>query len=77
MAEPNNVYYNDLFETYLRSCITTNHCTGERSFAPSNIMTKYDGFNYDRDREIYSAARVRALESLLIEKGIISGETVR
>jgi len=39
-------------------------------------MTKYDGFNYDRDREIYSAARVRALESLLIEKGIISGETV-
>ena len=39
-------------------------------------MTKYDGFNYDGDREIYSAARVRALESLLIEKGIISGETV-
>jgi nitrile hydratase subunit alpha len=28
------------------------------------------------DREIYSAARVRALESLLIEKGIITGETV-
>ena len=39
-------------------------------------MTQYDGFNYDRDREIYSAARVRALESLLIEKGIISSETV-
>ncbi len=31
-------------------------------------MTKYDGFSYDREREIYSAARVRALESLLIEK---------
>ena len=39
-------------------------------------MTKYDGFSYDRDREIYSAARVRALESLLIEKGIISSNTV-
>ena len=39
-------------------------------------MTTYDGFNYDSDREIYSAARVRALESLLIEKGIISSETV-
>jgi nitrile hydratase subunit alpha len=39
-------------------------------------MTKYEGFNYDSDREIYSAARVRALESLLIEKGIISNETV-
>jgi nitrile hydratase len=39
-------------------------------------MTKYEGFNYDSDREIYSAARVRALESLLIEKGIISSETV-
>jgi len=30
----------------------------------------------DIDRETYSAARVRALESLLIEKGIITGETV-
>lgn len=39
-------------------------------------MTKYEGFHYDSDREIYSAARVRALESLLIEKGIISSETV-
>jgi nitrile hydratase subunit alpha len=28
------------------------------------------------DRETYSAARVRALESLLIEKGIITGKTV-
>ncbi|MBD3885383.1 nitrile hydratase subunit alpha [Phormidium tenue FACHB-886] len=28
------------------------------------------------DRETYSAARVRALESLLIEKGIIAGETI-
>lgn len=39
-------------------------------------MTEYDGFSYDSDREIYNAARVRALESLLIEKGIISSETV-
>jgi len=28
------------------------------------------------DRETYSAARVRALESLLIEKGVITGKTV-
>ena len=39
-------------------------------------MTKYDGFSYDGNREINNAARVRALESLLIEKGIISGETI-
>jgi hypothetical protein len=32
--------------------------------------------NENSDRETYSAARVRALESLLIEKGIITGETV-
>lgn len=39
-------------------------------------MSDYGRFSYDSDREIYSAARVRALESLLIEKGIISSETV-
>lgn len=33
-------------------------------------------FEYDDDREQQSAARVRALESLLIEKGVITGETV-
>lgn len=33
-------------------------------------------FNYDADREAYSAAKVKALESLLIEKGVIGGETV-
>jgi nitrile hydratase len=33
-------------------------------------------FKYDTDREIYSAARVRALEALLIEKGVISNQTV-
>lgn len=33
-------------------------------------------FRYPVDREIYSAARVRALESLLIEKGIVSSDTV-
>jgi nitrile hydratase len=33
-------------------------------------------FGYDTDREIYSAAKVRALEALLIEKGIITEKTV-
>ena len=33
-------------------------------------------FEYDDDRELKSAARVRALESLLIEKGLITGDTV-
>ena len=33
-------------------------------------------FSYRDDREAYNAARVKALESLLIEKGIISSETV-
>jgi len=33
-------------------------------------------FKYDDDRELKSAARVRALESLLIEKGLITGDTV-
>lgn len=35
-----------------------------------------DMFEYDEDREIRNAARVRALESLLIEKGVITGDTV-
>ena len=39
-------------------------------------MTAKSRFAYDTDREIYSAARVRALESLLIEKGVISNKTV-
>jgi nitrile hydratase len=33
-------------------------------------------FNYSANRELESAAKVRALESLLIEKGIIGSETV-
>ncbi len=33
-------------------------------------------FGYDDDREISNAARVRALESLLIEKGVITSDTV-
>ncbi|WP_017326093.1 nitrile hydratase subunit alpha [Synechococcus sp. PCC 7336] len=33
-------------------------------------------FSYDTNRELKSAAKVRALEALLIEKGIIGGETV-
>lgn len=39
-------------------------------------MSKKQRFSYATDREIYSAARVRALEALLIEKGIISDKTV-
>lgn len=39
---------------------------------PSN----YPGFGYPPDREALSAAKVKALESLLIEKGIITSNTV-
>src|SRR2546430_15730746 len=39
-------------------------------------MSDKKRFSYDTDREIYSAARVRALEALLIEKGVISDKTV-
>ncbi|XGV99098.1 MAG: nitrile hydratase subunit alpha [Leptolyngbya sp. BL-A-14] len=39
-------------------------------------MSSYNYFEYDTDREIYSAARVRALEALLIKKGVITGNTV-
>lgn len=39
---------------------------------PSN----YPGFEYSADRETLSAAKVKALEALLIEKGIITGQTV-
>ena len=35
-----------------------------------------DRFHYRDDREAYSAARVRALETLLIRKGIITDKTV-
>lgn len=35
-----------------------------------------DRFHYSDNREVYSAARVKALEALLIEKGIIGSETV-
>ena len=35
-----------------------------------------DQFNYREDREAYSAARVRALEALLIRKGIITDRSV-
>ncbi len=40
------------------------------------MSDKKKQFSYDTDREIYSAAKVRALEALLIEKGIISNKTV-
>ncbi|MDR7145056.1 nitrile hydratase subunit alpha [Rhizobium sp. BE258] len=35
-----------------------------------------DRFQYRADREAYSAARVRALEALLIQKGVITDKTV-
>lgn len=35
-----------------------------------------DRFQYRADREAYSAARVRALEALLIKKGVITANTV-
>jgi len=35
-----------------------------------------DQFNYPSDREASSAAKVAALEALLVEKGIITGQTV-
>jgi nitrile hydratase len=35
-----------------------------------------DRFKYRENREAYSAARVRALEALLIKKGVITGKTV-
>ncbi|CAN7715522.1 nitrile hydratase subunit alpha [Phyllobacterium sp. LjRoot231] len=35
-----------------------------------------DRFQYREDREAYSAARVKALEALLIKKGIITDKTV-
>jgi nitrile hydratase len=35
-----------------------------------------DQFFYPQDRELSSAAKVAALESLLIEKGVITGQTV-
>jgi nitrile hydratase subunit alpha len=40
------------------------------------MASSYDHFKYDTDREVYSAAKVRALEALLIKKGVITGTTV-
>lgn len=40
------------------------------------MPSSYEHFSYSNDRETYSAARVHALEALLIKKGVITGETV-
>lgn len=40
------------------------------------MPSKYPGFEYSPDRETLNAAKVKALESLLIEKGVITGQTV-
>lgn len=39
-------------------------------------MSEYQHFSYDTDREVYSAARVKALEALLIKKGVITSSTI-
>ena len=39
-------------------------------------MSDKERFSYPTDREIYNAAKVRALEALLIEKGVITNKTV-
>jgi nitrile hydratase len=39
-------------------------------------MSEYQHFSYDTDREVYSAARAKALEALLIKKGVITSSTV-
>jgi nitrile hydratase len=39
-------------------------------------MTMDDRFKYHEEREARSAARVKALEALLIQKGVITGKTV-
>ncbi|NMF59421.1 nitrile hydratase subunit alpha [Pseudanabaena yagii] len=39
-------------------------------------MSGYEHFKYSTDREAYSAARVHALEALLVKKGVITGSTV-
>ncbi|MGQ7844406.1 nitrile hydratase subunit alpha [Granulosicoccus sp. 3-233] len=40
------------------------------------MTSLYPGFRYDADKEVISEARAKALESLLIEKGVITGKTV-
>lgn len=40
------------------------------------MTSLYPGFSYDPEKEVVSEARAKALESLLIEKGVITGETV-
>lgn len=40
------------------------------------MTSLYPGFRYDADKEAISEARAKALESLLIEKGVITGKTV-
>jgi nitrile hydratase len=35
-----------------------------------------DLFHFDKDREASSAAKVRALEALLIEKGVLGSDSV-
>jgi nitrile hydratase subunit alpha len=43
---------------------------------PAAAQTPPQRFGYPADRELKSAARAMALESLLIEKGVITGNTV-
>jgi nitrile hydratase len=49
---------------------------GRQLVQPAAAQTPPQRFAYPSDRELKSAARALALESLLIEKGIITGNTV-
>ncbi len=49
---------------------------GGQLVQPAAAETAPQRFAYNADRELKSAARAMALESLLIEKGIITGNTV-
>jgi nitrile hydratase subunit alpha len=49
---------------------------GGQFVQPASAQTPPQRFAYPADRELKSAARAMALESLLIEKGIITGNTV-
>ncbi len=49
---------------------------GGQLVTPAAAQTPPQRFAYPADRELRSAARAMALESLLIEKGIITGNTV-
>jgi hypothetical protein len=58
------------------SAVATAPAVGTQLVQPAIAQTPSQRFAYPADRETRSAARALALESLLIEKGIITGNTV-